>query len=411
MPQQKLSQPFADALPAVPDGKRAIEYNDPDIKGFHMRQNAGSTVGTWVYSYTNAAGKRSHCNLGRTDVMPFEEARALAIEKRLEVRAGRDPAYEKLQAKKVMTVDAFYTDHYLPYAKAHLRTWHRYALYYHKHLKNRFGALPLNKVTLADVQQLHSELAAQGLKPATCDHYAKFMRVLLNKAVKFGKLTSNPLAGLELFNADNKQQRYLSQDEMTRLMQQLSIDMNREVACLITLLIATGARRGEALHAKWGDVDLASKTWHIPAASAKAKVGRHVPLNDLALAALKEAETRRSKHKSDYVFESPRTGTCFTDIKHQWQRILRDAGVERCRVHDLRHSFASWLVQGGTSLYAVSKLLGHADPAVTQRYAHLSQETLQTESDRLGAALLETLRPAANLPVSGREGSDEDEAA
>ena len=98
-----------------------------------------------------------------------------------------------------------------------------------------------------------------------------------------------------------------------------------------------------------------------------------------------------------------------THIQHQWLRILKDAGVARCRVHDLRHTFASMLVNGGTSLYAVSKLLGHADPAITQRYAHLTQETLREESTRLGQSLLETLESAADstslvaLPDAGDE--------
>jgi integrase len=407
MPKQSLDQQYVDNLSPVPDGKKSIEHNDTSIPGFHIRQNAGSTVGTWVYSYKNAAGKRSHVNLGRTDVMPFEEARALAVDKRLEVLAGRDPAYERLQAMQVMTVDEFYTQQYLPYAKQHLRSWSRYDLYYRTRLKARFGNLPLNKVPLADMQQLHSELAAEGLKPATCDHYAKFMRVLLNKAVKFGLIKTNPLTRIELFNADNKQQRFLQKDEMERLMTQLGTDPNREVACLITFLIATGARRGEAFQVRWQDIDLSVPQWHIPATSAKAKVGRYVPLNALAVAVLQECETRRATHRSDYVFESPRSRSAFTDVQHQWLRILRDAKVKRCRLHDLRHTFASLLVNGGTSLYAVSKLLGHADVQVSQRYAHLTQETLREESARLGRALLASLPSAEKRPALTTIADDE----
>jgi integrase len=388
MPKQRIDQHFALNLPPVPDGKKSIEHNDTAIDGFHIRQNAGSQVGTWILSYSDANKKRRHVNLGRTDVVPFEDARKAAIEKRLEILAGRDPAYERLQAKQVMTVDAFYTEQYRPYAEQHLRSWSRYDLYYRTRLKARFGHLPLNKVSLADVQQLHSEIAAAGLKPATADHHAKFMRVLLNKAVAWGLIKENPLRALHLFNADNKQQRVLSEAEMQKLLTQLDGDKNREVACLLTWLIATGARRGEAMRARWQDVDMERKSWHIPSTNAKAKKGRHVPLNSLAMAVLQECETRREAHQSDFLFES-RHGTAFGDIQHQWLRILRDAGIPRCRVHDLRHSFCSWLARQNVSLYTISRLVGHANPATTTvRYAHLSQDTLAAESDRLGSAFL-----------------------
>jgi integrase len=139
-------------------------------------------------------------------------------------------------------------------------------------------------------------------------------------------------------------------------------------------LLSTGARSNEARQAKWSQIDTENAVWRIPAANSKSKKTRAVPLNESALWVLEEIGTR---DKFEVVFVNPETGEAYTPVTHAWYRIRKLAGIPHLRIHDLRHSFASLLVSGGRSLYEVQQILGHSDPKVTMRYAHLSSKALQ----------------------------------
>ena len=144
-------------------------------------------------------------------------------------------------------------------------------------------------------------------------------------------------------------------------------------------LLYTGARKREVLDARWEDVDWAQKSWRIP----KTKSGkiRHVPLSSGALQLLQHLHALHQEApdelRSDHVFCNPRTGMPFVSFFYSWDTARKEAGLPDLRVHDLRHSFASFLVNAGRSLYEAQELLGHADTRTTSRYAHLSRDRLR----------------------------------
>jgi hypothetical protein len=163
-------------------------------------------------------------------------------------------------------------------------------------------------------------------------------------------------------------------------MQVLKTDSARTVCQLAMFLLATGARLSEATGATWAQIDREHRVWRIPAANSKSKKMRAVPLNDQALAVLDEVGTEGSY---EHVFINHRwinadgsRGKPITWIHKVWERIRIEAGLPQLRVHDLRHSHASFLVNAGRTLYEVQQVLGHSDPAVTMRYAHLSTKTM-----------------------------------
>ena len=146
------------------------------------------------------------------------------------------------------------------------------------------------------------------------------------------------------------------------------------------------------LDARWEDVDWGQKSWRIP----KTKSGkiRHVPLSTGALQLLEHLQGLNQAlpeaERSNHVFCNPRTGMPFVSFFYSWDTARKQAGLPELRVHDLRHSFASFLVNAGRSLYEVQELLGHADIRTTSRYAHLSRERLReaVESVPLGEQAL-----------------------
>ena len=115
--------------------------------------------------------------------------------------------------------------------------------------------------------------------------------------------------------------------------------------------------------------------WTVPL--SKSGKPRYIPLSKAALNVIE----RRRGNNSDYIFPNPKSDNPPNSIHDTWDRIRKNAGIPDVRIHDLRHNFASILVNHGRSLYEVQKLLGHANISTTQRYAHLSQDTLKEATE------------------------------
>ena len=280
--------------------------------------------------------------------------------------------------KGPLPFDDFFINRYLPHAKQHKRTWDKDLQYFNLRLNAQFGAIPLHKITRAEIQAFHNALKVQGLSAATCNHYVKLIKHAFNLAIDWGLVESNPAVRVQFFHEDNQIERYLDDKELARLMGVLNTDDNRMVCAILKYLISTGARLNEALQAKWEHVDVEKRLWRIPAQNAKSKKVRAIPLNDSALAVLNALTTGENY---EYLFINRLTGLPYSCINKVWDRIRHKAGLPELRIHDLRHQFASFLVNNGRSLYEVQQILGHSTPIVTQRYAHLSTQSLQAAAN------------------------------
>jgi len=153
-------------------------------------------------------------------------------------------------------------------------------------------------------------------------------------------------------------------------------------------LLVTGCRLNEALSATWRNVDRINRVWKVDAINSKSKSSRSIPANSMAESILDELGT---EGQYEHLFINPRTGERYYNIHKTWDRLRNEAGLPHLRLHDLRHQYASFLVNSGRTLYEVQQILGHSDPKVTQRYSHLSSEALQnaaaSASDAINAAM------------------------
>jgi integrase len=188
-----------------------------------------------------------------------------------------------------------------------------------------------------------------------------------------------------LLPLDNFRENFLSAEETNRLVEVLTTDANKTVCAILLFLLNTGARRMEAIQAKWVDVDLENRLWKIPAANNKSKRPKSLPLNDSAMQILQGLE---SKGTNPYLFPNPQTGLPYSGIMRVWYRLRKKAGLDPdMRVHDLRACLAERLLSAGQSLFLVQKLLGHQDPRTTLRYARLSSKALLDASNIASVAL------------------------
>jgi integrase len=116
-----------------------------------------------------------------------------------------------------------------------------------------------------------------------------------------------------------------------------------------------------------------------------------VPLNDSAIEVLNQLET---EGKFTHLFINYQTGLPYTTITKVFDRLRRKAGLPQLRIHDLRHQYASFLVNSGRTLYEVQQILGHSDPSVTMRYSHLSTKTLQDAANSASVMIKGAMQPA-----------------
>ena len=189
---------------------------------------------------------------------------------------------------------------------------------------------------------------------------------------RFGASIPNPAARSKLREPQGRS-RWITKEEATRLISLAS----PHVADYITIGLYTGMRRLEMTSLRWSDVDQSRGVMAVRC--SKTKRGetkyRHVPIHGNVNAALENCKARWP--------ESPLVFDGIQDFKTGFRGACARAGIEQFTPHDMRHTFASWLVMGGVSLYEVKDLLGHSTIKLTERYAHLAPENLKAAVNRL----------------------------
>lgn len=382
MPAQALSTEFLATLPDRVPPSGGVYYFDTEIKGF-LLEHRTSGGATYYFRYRDAMAKVRMNRIGRSDEMSLSDARAKAHKMKQMVSEGGDPKVENHRFKDVPTFGAFVAERYLPYAKSRKRSWGTDEIMLRHHLLPPFGEFRMNRITRSDVVAMHHAAKEKGYAAGTCNRMLVLMKFIYNCAIRWDILApkGNPCVGVEPFEDNGARERYLTQVEVGRLFDELETNANVQVGHVIRLLLFTGARKREVLDARWDEIDLGRQILTVPAARSKSKKPHYVALSDAAI------ELLRSLPRQDdvpWVFFNPKTKKPPVSIFAAWDTIRKRVGMPELRLHDLRHSYASFLVNAGRSLYEVQKLLGHHDPKVTMRYAHLSPGALIEAANIVG---------------------------
>ncbi len=395
----KITESYIEKNLQCPVGKNRVEVVDSARSGLYIEvrstsQFQGQFHGTYYLRYKDSTGKTCHQRIGSTLDTPLALARKKAKDLKAEIQLGADPRGAEKARQAVQTFTEYFENRLLPYLKQRKRSWQKDEGMFNLRLKKEFGHLRLNQITRQHVQAFHSNLKASGLAGATCDHHVKLMRYALNVAVEWEMLDQNPIARVHLFNEDNKVEHYLDDAELKRLMGVLRTDPRRGACLVAQYLLSTGARLNEALQATWDQIDRKNRVWRIPASNSKSKRIRSVPLNDSAIDILNQLDT---EGEFEHIFINRKTGKRYVNIHKSWEQIRAKAGLPNLRIHDLRHQYASFLVNSGRTLYEVQQILGHSDSKVTQRYAHLSTKTLQAAAHSASIMINEAIHGSVKV--------------
>lgn len=362
--------------------EHTVHYADKELPGFLLEKRPNSS-GTWYFRYVNAEKKNRYCRLGTLDSLDVSEARARAYERYRLLLEGREPKREGETASE-LTISQFADQYYLPHVRGCKRSWKTDESMLRTRILPVFRARHLASVTSLDVLQWFQGMHKQGLCPATCNRTLALLRFFFNCAMRWGLLPagSNPCVAVRPLEDNGCRERYLSCDEARALVRELD-QLSVPGARAIKLLLYTGARKSEILNARWDCVDLDHKILTVPL--SKSGKARHIPLSDKAVSILRAIP----RSASPWVFPNPGTGKPLRTLFHLWDGLRRRLNIPEVRLHDLRHSFASFLVNSGCTLYEVQKILGHYDPKVTMRYAHLSPQNLIRAANLVPCVLME----------------------
>jgi integrase len=403
MPQGRISKKSVDALKCGSGKDRSFLW-DKALAGFGVAAFAsGKKV---YYGQYRAHGRTRRIALGEHGRLTPDEARTEAKKLLGLVESGHDPIAQRREARARRTLKEvsadFMTQHIRQKRKA--RTGDEYQRLLDLHLLPTLGRRQLASIRRPDVARLHAALAD---RPFAANRCLALLSSIWNWAarrdeVQFG---DNPVKGIEK-NPEKGRERYLTNEEFARLGESLrlaetvglpwNVDEDKLTAkhapkepnrrtildpfavAAIRLLIFTGARVSEILNARWDQVDFDRGILFLADSKTGAK-----PIY-LSSAAVTVLSTLPRLQSIPYIIAGAIPGKARTDLKRPWRFLTRAADLEGLRLHDLRHSFASYGVGDGLGLPIIGKLLGHSQPSTTHRYAHLDANPLRRASEQIG---------------------------
>ncbi len=318
---------------ALKPRKTTREVRDGRLRGFGVRVSPSGARRFFIHCQHK--GERIWKIVGDSGAMSVTEARATATEMLAAIRRGSEAPHAPEETLFEAVAETAF--------RRHERVW-------------KPGTLAVNRCYLRNQ-----------LLP------------LMSYAVACGHVEASPTGSIRR-NRRPALTRFLSREEVARLHDVLDgMTRDRQQADIIRLLLLTGCRRGEIVGLRWSEVQDGML------ALADSKTGpRTVPLGSRARAIL----SRQPRGESPFVFPSPRDPARPRGPELSlWYRVRREAGIEDCRLHDLRHTVASHAVMNGVPLPVVSRLLGHSTVRMTLRYAHLADRDIEAAAERVGAGI------------------------
>jgi site-specific recombinase XerD len=313
-------------------------------------------------------GTRKWIKIGKVDKKQVKK-----ILKTLEVEYAKDKLH-LLEIKQISLYE--YIEDYLRYTKANkASSTTRRELDVIKSISSYFGNIPLSNINTQMIESYKAERLENGLKPTGVNRELATIKFLLNKAVNWNYLTSNPAKPVKLLRLPKTPAKFLSTDEIGKLIEHASTWLKP----ILIVLRNTGVRLHELLNLRWSDLDFKNK--RVLIRSSKTNNYRVMPMNQELYQTLlwlrdhyplphMDRIVPREDCQKEYIFCMP-DGSKLESIKKSFNNACKKAGI-KASPHTLRHSFASHLVMSGVDLVSIKELLGHTQISTTMVYARLS---------------------------------------
>jgi integrase len=236
-------------------------------------------------------------------------------------------------------------------------------------------------VTSLDIETYRAARLKAGVKKSTTNREIALLKKMFHLAIDWGYCADNPVLKVKLFSEkDNLKERVLSEAEETRFL----ANCTEHLIPIVVFALNTGMRKNEILALMWEQIDRKGKVVRVT--KTKSGKDRFVPLNEVAVGVI---EAQCSKATGKFVFPSTKGGESFKAVRKSFEGACRRAGISGLRFHDLRHTFATRLIQRGADIVTVQNLLGHHSVTITQRYTHSGLDRKRYAVDLLASKALE----------------------
>jgi integrase len=359
---------------------------DTEIKGFGCQILKGGKKTYVFYYHSPLTRKKGYTKIGCHGNITVDFARNKAKALSAAVASGVDPREEKREKQVEERQSLLFSDFFDVFKEKHIAVAYKGQGAYKNmslaraHILPRFARKKLGDISARDIRQFLDSLSHIS---TTANRCFSLLSVAFGKAEEWEYLPprSNPCRGVRKYK-ENRKQRFLSHLELKKLEKSLAEQERGSPLSYcsvnaIRLLLYTGCREGEVLNLKWDDIHPKDGFIYLP----NTKRGESArPLNQKALDLL---TSLKPKEGNPYVFYGRVPGKPLAQISTTWEKVLERAGIKDFRIHDLRHSYASFALKEGVDLYTVSKLLGHKNIATTARYAHLELGHLKEATNKV----------------------------
>jgi len=358
---------------------------DSEISGFLCKVTPAGKKSYFLY-YRTQDRRQRRPKIGDHGVMTCEQARSIAQLWLLEVSQGKDPSAEKQDLRAMPTLKELANQYMTEHASRKKESSRKGdQVLWKKHILPVLGALKVSSIDRSDIAKLHHSLQ---FLPIAANRVLSLLSKALNLAELWGYRPnhSNPCLHIKKYT-EQKRERFLSQDEIAKLMNVLEEEeknsQNPWTIYAIRLLLITGCRLNEILTLKWEEVDFSNQYLRL----SDSKTGKKlVYLSTTAIDILKSVP---QVVDNPYVICGEKKGAHLINLQKPWRRIRAKAGLDDVRIHDLRHTFASIAASNGLSLPIIGALLGHKQTQTTARYAHLIGQSLLEASEKISGKIME----------------------
>ncbi len=392
------------AIKPPTNGRASYVYDTRTPHLVYCVTSRGNTLYQW---YGRINGRPMRHTLGTGEEMTPDQAREAAVHVTADKLKGVNPIEKKREqrraaadaAAKHLTFGQLFTWYETTHTKPNKSSWKNDRQLYETHVK-KWANRPADEIRQADLKELHAKLKEQK-KPVTGNRLLSMVSKMYNTALADKAMNfraDNPAKGIDRHEERSRDEWIKTDAQLKAFIAALELEPSETMRDFFKLCLWTGARRSNVLSMRWDEIDLAGRLWVIPAEKAKARENINVPLSAPAMEILE----RRRRNQSEWVLPSHSASGHLCEPKKAWADLIERANMPRLHLHDLRRTYASWLVRNGASIQTIKSMMGHKDIKTTEIYAKSDLEAMRSAANVTAGAMVAAIAPPTPAKKTGR---------